>query len=289
MEIRDPSLSVWERYVQDAAAETTDDAAREQVDANNEANAAHPALPTRGTAGFEFRPGRKTEFPEISLQEGEGEEAAAFRVAADCRVTGLAAFADPDTPVWGAQHAVDHWGKGILALIRLRNLRQRRQPEQEEAAQSPSDDAVDSLEIVLRLNMAQALLKLQQFEGCVAHCDAALKLQPSSCKALWRKAKAVWGLRNPGLAREALGLLLGLEPGNAAARALLKEIDANETKRQQKRVGPQLSKASQPQAAEPSEPSRSSQISEQEARKGDTRIKELRGSWLGCCRHRKME
>ena len=27
-------------------------------------------------------------------------------------------------------------------------------------------------------------------------------------QALWRKAKAVWSIRNPGLAREALGQLL---------------------------------------------------------------------------------
>merc|ERR1712060_862061 len=87
-------------------------------------------------------------------------------------------------------------------------------------------------------NIAQALLKLRQFETCILHCDAALDIDPHSKKALWRKAQAVWGIRNPGLAREALNRLLEVDEGNPAAIAMLQEVDAEEKKRLAKRTGP---------------------------------------------------
>merc|ERR1712046_122857 len=80
-------------------------------------------------------------------------------------------------------------------------------------------------------------LKLKDYERCIQHCDHALDYDPCSKKALWRKAQAVWGIRNPGLAREALTRLLELDPGNAAAVAMLREIDTDEVKKKARRLG----------------------------------------------------
>eukprot|EP00927_Polykrikos_kofoidii_P007989 TRINITY_DN1329_c0_g1_i1.p1 TRINITY_DN1329_c0_g1~~TRINITY_DN1329_c0_g1_i1.p1 ORF type:complete len:357 (+),score=82.88 TRINITY_DN1329_c0_g1_i1:101-1171(+) len=101
----------------------------------------------------------------------------------------------------------------------------------------PTEAGVKELQITLRLNLAQALLKLRKFEECMTHCDVALALDPTSTKALWRKAKAVWGVRNPGEAREALTRLLELDPGNVAAVAMLREIDAEEARKLARRRG----------------------------------------------------
>merc|ERR1712178_159361 len=56
-------------------------------------------------------------------------------------------------------------------------------------------------------------------------------------KALWRKAQAVWGTRNPGLAREALDALMKVDPENPAAISMLREIEVEEARRRKKRTG----------------------------------------------------
>merc|ERR1712194_607649 len=145
-----------------------------------------------------------------------------------------------DGTVWGAQTAVDAWAQGILALERLTNLRKYRVPDldAEPIEDDPPWEEVCVLQLTLRLNIAQALLKLRQFETCILHCDAALDLDPTSKKALWRKAQAVWGIRNPGLAREALNRLLEVDDHNPAAIAMLQEIEIEEKKKLAKRAGP---------------------------------------------------
>merc|ERR1712039_1020219 len=179
----------------------------------------------------------KTPFPEIVLGEGETDDTAAFRVANERRNAGKDAFAEGT--VWAAQQAVDAWAQGVLALERLQNLRKYRvpDPDAEPVPDDPPYEEVWALQLTLRLNLAQALLKLRQFETCILHCDAALDIDPQSKKALWRKAQAVWGIRNPGLAREALNRLLEVDEGNPAALSMLQEIELEEQKRLAKRTG----------------------------------------------------
>lgn len=197
--------------------------------------------------GYEFRTGHSTKFPKIELQAGETDLQAAFRVASERRDFGRAAFGD-GTKFVAAQEALDAWGQGLLALQRLRNLSARAVTQDDENALlllegSQPSETVNSLEVVLRLNLAQALIKLRQYENAVCQCQGALELDPLNLKALWRKAKAVWALRCPGEAREALDEFLKVDPGNPAARALLLEIETEEMKRKAKRVGPGFAEA----------------------------------------------
>jgi len=232
-------------------------------------------MPPAGSGpGFEFRSGVKVRFPECIVSEGETEEAAAMRVGIERRFAGNDAFKDGS--VWGAQQAADIWGQGCLALERNKNLRKYRKArleggtateedlhvqaleeeddartlevefEAEEAGMEeapkhqrrvPSEAEIKHLQLLLRLNSAQAMLKLKQYEKCIQNCDGALMVDVLNKKARWRKAQAVWAIRNPGLARETLDQLLDVDPTNAAALALLQEIDTEELRKGARRRG----------------------------------------------------
>mmetsp|Transcript_18800 Transcript_18800/g.37906 ORF Transcript_18800/g.37906 Transcript_18800/m.37906 type:complete len:314 (-) Transcript_18800:138-1079(-) len=233
----------WDRIATQTAQE------EEEEEAAAKARAQAAALQDnirQAPRGYEFRKGHRIQFPDCAAQPGENDEQAAFRVASERRSAGVESFNDGS--VWGAQGAVDAWGQGLLALERLKNLRRYKPLESvgreedigdlaEPVQLDPSDEEVVGLMLTLRLNIAQALLKLRDFESCVVHCDKALELDPTNVKGLWRRAKAVWGMRNPGFAREALNDLLSIEPGNAAAKAMLREIDQEEAKKRVRRTG----------------------------------------------------
>jgi len=244
----------WTKYAEDVEKKEKVDAAVEKDRKSMEAfrDATQPRM-----TGYEFRTGHRTQFPEIKVLDGENDEQAAYRVAGERRQAGVEEFKEGS--IWGAQQAVDAWAQGLLALERLKNLRKYKPlrnvsaaagdgaggpraaadaaEEEAESAPDPSDEAVVELSVVLRLNVAQALLKLKEYQACISHCDKALEYHPSSLKALWRKAQAVWGIRNPGLARETLERLLELDEGNPAAVALLREIEQEEQRRRVKRTG----------------------------------------------------
>lgn len=197
--------------------------------------------------GYEFRKGHKTIFPDCSVKPNENDIVAAFRVAGERRAVGVEAI--KDGTVWGAQQAADAFGQGLLALERLKNLKKYR-PLEAISAESgpdaaapvvldtePDPEQVDALSVIMRLNMAQALLNLREYGSCIPHCDKALELDPNNTKGLWRKAKAVWGVRNPGLALETLNKLLAIEKGNAAAVAMIQEIELEEAKKRVRRTG----------------------------------------------------
>ena len=93
------------------------------------------------------------------MEEGETDIEAAYRVASKLRHAGREAFGD-GTSVVSAQAAVDAWGQGILALHRLRNLNKRACAEGARLLESPSAEDVKELDLVLRLNITQALLRL---------------------------------------------------------------------------------------------------------------------------------
>lgn len=251
----DALVDPWQEYVRNeanASCASLNDAA-----SRADARAREIRVPLTAGAGYEFRKGHKTNFPDVVTWEGETDQRAAFRVASERRSAGVEAF--KDGTVCGTQQAVDIWGQGLLALQRLRNLKKYQPPRAttlptpdtaenlgragSEAADfvpgvDPTEWEIDTLSVTLRLNIAQGMLKLREYESCINYCDAALEIDPKSTKALWRKAKAVWGLRNPGEARDCLYTLLTYEPDNAAAKQLLQDIDAEEEKKRSKRVGP---------------------------------------------------
>lgn len=286
----------WERY-----AKAEEAAAKEVEDAEEEEKRRRQMNEVLGkpssNLGYEFRKGAKVRFPEIVLEDGEGDDEAAWRVAMERRESGNESFREGT--IWGAQTAVDAWGQGLLCLTRIRNLRKGRvkkavddakkalenappksdqidwsspaiweeigwtgtiansETTNEDAAKSakwdptviaaaeavkdnqtgPTDAEVENLVCTLQMNVAQGLLKLGQFEASVGHCDAAIAIDPTNKKALWRKAQAVWGTRNPGLAREALDALLKVDPDNPAALGMLREIEVEEARKRKKRTG----------------------------------------------------
>lgn len=258
----------WDKYAGEVVAGHDKE---EEEQRQRERDAAMHANLAQGSRsqGYEFRTGHKTQFPPIIELPDETDQEAAWRVAGECRAKGNKAFAESDSVVC-AHAAVDFWGQGLLCLERLKNLRKyAKKPAamNPEVLQSeefwkgwadettsyeqavtpvvtgPAPEVTSALMVTLRLNIAQALLKLHDFEACICFCDAALELEPHNSKALWRKAKAVWATRNPGLAREALTLLLKVDGSNAAARQLLREIEAEEERLRSRRLGQRVGPA----------------------------------------------
>lgn len=296
VESRGEYYDAWGKYA------TKADLEEDEEEAAAKAAAAAAALRDESARyrpqGYEFRRGHRTKFPDCAAQPGESDVEAAFRVAGERRAAGVASFGEGS--VWGAQEAVDAWGQGLLALERFKNLRRHKvleavshegeegQAESEEALTGgPSDEEVAGMVVGMRLNIAQALLKLREFENCVVHCEKALEIDPSSTKGLWRKAKAIWGMRNPGLAREALGRLLDLEPGNAAAIAMLREIDQEEAKKRVRRTGvkgvaPRAKPARPPNAEAEAE----EEDEEESESDGEVSVVEFVLSHCRCCRRR---
>lgn len=255
----------WANYAKDI---TKQESLEAEVKKNQDSQQAFLEATKPRNQGYEFRGGHKTKFPEIEVLEGEDDELAAFRVASERRQAGVEHFTLGT--IWGAQAAVDDWGQGILALERLKNLRKYKPlrnvsleatdgdggDNAEPAEPNPSETEIATLSLILRLNMAQALLKLKQHEACVAHCEKALELDPTNLKALWRKAQAVWGIRNPGMAREALERLLELDEGNPAAVAMMHEIETEEQRKRIKRTGVKGSAADRAPIPEARRPTR---------------------------------
>lgn len=233
---------------------------------------------TSTAGGFEFRTGHRTKFPEILAEEGESDVAASLRVAVARREAGNESFGE-GTYV-GAQGAVENWGQGLLALERIRNL--RRFATDSILAKTCSDEEL-ALARTLLLNLAQALLKLHDFEACVRFCDCALELDPASTKALWRKAKAVWETRNPGIARETLHNLLDLQPENAAALQLLQEIDREEVRKRSLRVGPRPGQVNRRTTTSATDEPRKA---EEAMRAQLSPCKSAPRTWWTCCRRK---
>jgi len=93
---------------------------------------------------------------------------------------------------------------------------------------------VYQMELRLSLNMSQGYLKTREWSKAIEFADKALEREPSSTKALYRKATA---LNNVGNFREALQVceqLLQIEPDSAAGAALLAETKRSNQLHQQK-------------------------------------------------------
>ena len=89
-----------------------------------------------------------------------------------------------------------------------------------------------SHKVTLLSNQAEALLKMDEFLRARDACDAALQLDPTHGKSLYRRARALrqlgpWmgGVAAMDAAAADLRKLLGLGGGGAEAAALLKEVE----------------------------------------------------------------
>lgn len=108
-------------------------------------------------------------------------------------------------------------------------------------------EASEQLLLSLRLNGAAACLKTDTPTEALAHCEAALALDASSSKALYRKGQALLALGQPAPARAALKEAYKLVPKDKQVIALLRSADtaAKRAKEEQRNrmsralVGPQ--------------------------------------------------
>lgn len=98
-------------------------------------------------------------------------------------------------------------------------------------------DESSVLKAALHCNAAAALLALRRHEEALDQCRGALALEPGNVKALYRKGRAHAGLGQDGAAREALERAAKLAPGDAAVRAALRELDAEERAKAQAAKG----------------------------------------------------
>ena len=86
---------------------------------------------------------------------------------------------------------------------------------------SADQKEVDVNRIAAHLNLAAAHMALRNFGKAIESCDAALALKAHDVKGLLRRAKAYIGRHEYARARADLEQVKELEPGNAAAEAVL--------------------------------------------------------------------
>jgi tetratricopeptide (TPR) repeat protein len=84
--------------------------------------------------------------------------------------------------------------------------------------------SLKALRVSLHLNLAAGALKLGDNCGALAAARVARELEPKAVKPLYREAQAHLSLASYDEAREALKLLLEIEPSNMAARKLREAV-----------------------------------------------------------------
>lgn len=89
---------------------------------------------------------------------------------------------------------------------------------------------IRTLKIQCHLNLAAATLKTECYNEVVDHCTAALQMDPSSVKGLFRRAQALHKLHKYKEALEDLTEALVYEPDNRATLTLLKSVEASSLK-----------------------------------------------------------
>ncbi|CAN0422717.1 unnamed protein product [Ectocarpus sp. 12 AP-2014] len=93
---------------------------------------------------------------------------------------------------------------------------------------------VHAVQLSLYLNLAQCYLKLQSWDQVVNNCTLALKLDPESSKALYRRAYARFAKKDYDNAKTDLDKAQGYAPGDKAVATLLKKVDSVLKKQQEK-------------------------------------------------------
>jgi tetratricopeptide (TPR) repeat protein len=105
--------------------------------------------------------------------------------------------------------------------------------EQHRSNSQASDDAAAKEVAKVLGNRAESLLLLERFEDALSDCTSALRYDPSFAKALYRKARAHWGMAERAgagslgaaqLARQALEEALVLDRQSEAVRGLLRIV-----------------------------------------------------------------
>lgn len=89
---------------------------------------------------------------------------------------------------------------------------------------------VENMDLRFNLNLAQAHIKLRDFSKAIEFADNALRRDPSSSKALYRKSVALFETMDYSQAAQQLQKLLDLDPDNLAAKDLLQKAKRNEAR-----------------------------------------------------------
>jgi tetratricopeptide (TPR) repeat protein len=99
---------------------------------------------------------------------------------------------------------------------------------------APHQKEVDEIKLSCCLNLAACYLKLQKFDKAIHNCAEALRIDPNSSKALYRRAQAHVGNKNWDAAKADLEAAEKVDPKNADVKAELakvqKQIDARGTR-----------------------------------------------------------
>ncbi|CAM9371412.1 unnamed protein product [Laminaria digitata] len=93
---------------------------------------------------------------------------------------------------------------------------------------------VHAVQLSLYLNLAQCYLKLQSWDQAVNNCTLALKIDPDSSKALYRRAYAGFAKKDYDRAKADLLTAQKNSPGDKAVATLLKKVEDILKKQQEK-------------------------------------------------------
>ena len=100
---------------------------------------------------------------------------------------------------------------------------------------SPQQQAeVDATKLGLHLNIAQCALKTGAWDDALAHATRALKIDPHSVKALYRRATALESKGDYELAKADLARAAELAPDDKAVAKLGARVDAQIKRQEQK-------------------------------------------------------
>ena len=92
-------------------------------------------------------------------------------------------------------------------------------------ASSFQQKTICTLKLQCHLNLAAGMLKKENFEEALKHCNAALELDPSNVKGLYRRGQALHSFHKYKESADDLKEALIFESGNKAVLALLKKVE----------------------------------------------------------------
>jgi len=206
----------WEQYVQEN--ERCEKEMREQADE------------AKRQATYQSMMRKRPPANDVVAEEGESIVAATLRRAREVKEEGSELYREGS--IYNVKKALATWDQALLLCERTKNfVKYKKDPDLgEEVGASITAEAV-TLQSTLRLNCAAAFLRLKDYHQCVASCDEVLATDTANVKGWYRKAQALAALGNRGDATEALDALLALEPDNAAALQLARQVAQSGDKR----------------------------------------------------------
>ena len=153
-----------------------------------------------------------------------------YKKAVETKVRANAFYKESDYP-----HAVSTYRKAMKLVDDIFQLepRSEEQRNNKELYQVPLEDVKD-LKITLLCNMAQAKLKMAEYNSSIVKCNLALRARPSHAKALFIRGQAYANKFMFEEAKRDLREAVSLQPKKAAFRAAFKAARESE-KKQKKR------------------------------------------------------